>query len=90
MRTETESALGALGVQSLTSHRAPCKFFEHNLPENTPAWIASHQSSLDVRILVSLAPSRKRKKTLAPSRGGVPPLGDTQSAELTLGDPCLL
>ena len=27
---------------------------------------------------------------LAPSRGGVPPLGDTQSAELTLGDPCLL
>ena len=26
---------------------------------------------------------------LAPSRGGVPPLGDTQSAELTLGDPCL-
>ena len=27
---------------------------------------------------------------LAPSRGGVPPLGDTQSAEPTLGDPCLL
>ena len=24
---------------------------------------------------------------LAPSRGGVPPLGDTQSAEPTLGDP---
>ena len=27
---------------------------------------------------------------LAPSRGGVPPLGDTQSAEPTLGDLCLL
>ena len=27
---------------------------------------------------------------LAPSRGGVPLLGETRSAELTLGDPCLL
>ena len=27
---------------------------------------------------------------IAPSRGGVPPLGDTQSAEPTLGEPCLL
>ena len=27
---------------------------------------------------------------LAPSRGGVPQLGETRSAELTLGDPCLL